>query len=148
MVRKYSTKECKDIVEKIFAKRGTSSKGRNRFYLEGGHHEPMVYVSQTKPSRDSKGKWEYEFFHTLSVETMIEIIQGGGLLVLLDYINRRHILLELADILWVFQFNTRIKGEQKKWTLDIVVKELNEEFFLTSYKKEIDNKRLVKVVYA
>ena len=148
MVRKYSQKECKDLVGVIFGRRHISSKGRNRYYLGDTSHEKMVYVSQSKPSKDSKGKWEYEFFHTLSVETMIEIIQSGAYLILLDYINRRHVLLKLEDILWAFQFNTRIKGEQKEWTLDIVVKELNGEFFLTSYKKKIDNKRLVKVVYA
>jgi len=64
---KLNVEECKHVVERVFGTSVLQAKGTNRFYIQQNNRIEMVYVSQTKPSRYGKGKWKYEFFHTLEL---------------------------------------------------------------------------------
>jgi len=143
---KLNVEECKHVVERVFGTSVLQAKGTNRFYIQQNNRIEMVYVSQTKPSRYGKGKWKYEFFHTFGVDVIAEIVDSGCNFILLDYIEGRKVRVELKDLFWLFQHNSRIKGKQKEWSLDIVVKEEGGEYFFTSYDQKNKEKRMTQLL--
>ena len=143
---KLNVEECKHVVERVFGTNVLQAKGTNRFYIQQNNRIEMVYVSQTKPSRYGKGKWKYEFFHTFGVDVIVEIVDSGCNFILLDYIEGRKVRVELKDLFWLFQHNSRIKGKQKEWSLDIVVKEEGGEYFFTSYDQKNKEKRMTQLL--
>ena len=45
------------------------------------------------------------------------------------------IKVQIKDLFWLFQHNSRIKGKRKEWSVDIVVKCIDGEFYFTSYEQ-------------
>ena len=145
MARLYSIDECKKLIGSLVRMEEIDNRGNNRFFFTKHRTYSLVYVSQTKSSEDSKGHWDYQFFHTLGMSTISEILEGGGMLLLIDYMNRRHCLLRTEDIVWLIRHSSRDKGGKKESVVDIVIQESNGEFYLDPYKKEVTDKRLVIV---
>ena len=139
---KLSAEECRNLVENLYRTPVLQSKGVNRFYIHQNQKIEMVYVSQTKPSRYGKAKWDYAFFHTFGVDVIEEIVNHGCNFILLDYVEGRKIQVGVKDLFWLFQHNSRIKGKRKEWSIDIVVKEENGHYFYTSYEQKNTEKRL------
>ena len=144
-----SVRECAGLVEGEMSTEVLGSRGRNRFYLEGSSRGQMVFVSQSKPSEHSTGHWKYHFFHTIGASTVEEILEGGGNLILLDYVNSRYVRLNTGDIVWALLNSSRIKGKRNESVVDFVVREVKSEtggaLFLVSYHKDNDSRRHVKL---
>ena len=103
--------------------------------------------TSAKPNQASTGgKWNYEFFHTFSVDVVEEIVARGCNFILLDYVEERKIKVQIKDLFWLFQHNSRIKGKRKEWSVDIVVKYVDGEFYFTSYEQTNNAKRLTQLM--
>ena len=94
--------------------------GGNWLEVKTGPAKSRVYFSQTKPSTASKGHWTYDFFHTLSFDTMEEICREISCLVLLNYVDKTYAVLDGADLLWLARYSSRNKSNDGA-VIDIVV---------------------------
>lgn len=142
----WSKQRCIDLVQNVYASPVIRTKGKNRFYIQRDGFIELVYVSQTKPSKYGRGKWNYEFFHTFSVDVVEEIVAKGCNFILLDYVEERKIEVQIKDLFWLFQHNSRIKGKRKEWSVDIVVKCIDGEFYFTSYEQTNNAKRSTQLM--
>jgi hypothetical protein len=106
-----SKAEVAEIVSQIFETSAASS-GGNWIQMRAPATDISVYFSQCKSSNDSKGNWNYLFFHTLNFEIIQEVAANSGLLVLLNYVERKYVILNGADLVWIAHLSCRKKSNQ------------------------------------
>ena len=72
---------------------------------------------------------EYEFFHTIKLSTVLEVLDTHGSILLIDYIRRRYCLLGPADIGWIIRFSSRNKSNEGQ-VVDVVIKEKLDQIYV------------------
>ena len=104
-----------------------------------------IYHSQCKPSSASKGHWKYDFFHTLRLDTLLEVCEESSHVLLLNYIYKSYALLNGADLLWLARFSGRKKSNEGE-VIDIVIIRNDEGTFeLVPYDKSRIERRKIEV---
>jgi hypothetical protein len=105
-----------------------------------------VYVSQCKSSSTSKGNWVYDFFHTLGFEVVQEICRRSGILLLLNYEERKYAILDGADLVWVVRYSSRTKSNQGPVCDFVIDRERSAIFQLRPYDRMKLERRTVEVI--
>ena len=105
----------------------------------------MIYVSQCKPSTSSKGHWNYDFFHTLSFDLVTEIGDDSGIVVLLDYVNRKFAVLTAGDLIWVAKFSSRNKSNEGMVCDFVIDRGRDGEYCLRPYDRMRPERRRVEI---
>jgi len=119
--------------------------GGNWLNIETGSGNSKIYFSQTKPSSASKGHWNYDFFHTLSFETVQEICRESSCLVLLNYVDKTYTILDGADLLWLARYSSRDKSNDGA-VIDIVINKFEDgSSRLTPYDRLSNKSKQVEV---
>jgi len=133
MGNRLSKEEVQSLISPLFKSNEISAQTTNRFWKIESTKRSLLYVSQCKPSNSSKGNWKYEFFHTIKLSTILEILETHGSLLLIDYVRLRYCLLGPADIGWIIRFSSRNKGNEGQ-VVDIVIKEkFQQSYYLRPY---------------
>lgn len=146
MSSRLSKSKLNILLNRIFGENDVQSKTVNRHWVGQTPSQALIFVSQCKPSSASKGHWKYEFFHTIKLDTILEILDSHGRILLLDYIRFRYCLLSPADIGWVLRYSSRNKSNEGP-VVDICVKEkLDQVYCLKPYDTLRREERLVSVV--
>ena len=105
----------------------------------------MIYVSQCKPSKSSKGHWNYDFFHTLSFDLVVEIGEAFGILVLLNYVDRQFAVLTGGDLIWVAKYSSRNKSNDGMVCDLVIERGRNGEYYLRPYDRLRPERRRVEI---
>jgi hypothetical protein len=146
MSSKLSKEQIIPLLADLFTDSEIENQTLNRFWTIGPPRKSLMYVSQCKPSTSSRGNWKYEFFHTIKLSTVLEVLETHGKILLIDYIRKRYCLLGAADIGWIIRFSSRNKSNEGQ-VIDVVIKEKLEQVYvlrpMDTHKKE---ERIVKVV--
>lgn len=122
-----------------------SPSGGNWLNIETSSGNSKIYFSQTKPSSASKGNWHYDFFHTLSFETVQEICRESSCLVLLNYVDKTYTILDGADLLWLARYSCRNKSNDGA-VIDIVINKFKDGICrITPYDRLSNNSIKVEV---
>ncbi|MDA8622767.1 hypothetical protein N9L38_00680 [Candidatus Poseidoniales archaeon] len=105
-----------------------------------------IFFSQCKPSSASKGHWNYDFFHTIPVKRVEQIVDSGGKLVLINYVDKEYCLLSASELIWLCTYSSREKSNQGR-VIDIVINFDEEKtgYFLRPYDRMGKERRLVEV---
>ena len=103
-----------------------------------------VFVSQSQPSRTSKGHWDYDFFHTITDRVIEEVMEGSGTIVLINYVDQTYSVLRPPDIAWAIRHSSRPKGYGEQVT-DFVVEETDEGHCLRPYDRFSPYRRSIEV---
>ena len=111
--------------------------------VDSGHQK--IFFSQCKPSSASKGHWNYDFFHTISVGRIGEIAANGATMVLINYIDKVYAVLDGEDIVWLCTFSTRRKHNQGV-VCDIVIERNDDgEYLFRPYDRMKIERRKIEV---
>ena len=106
----------------------------------------LIYVSQCKPSKSSKGHWNYDFFHTLPFDLVMEIADSPGLLVLLNYVDRHITVLRGADLVWIAKYSSRNKSNEGLVCDLVVEKGRDGYYYLRPYDRMRPERRRVEIL--
>jgi len=98
----------------------SESVGGNWIEVESKRDTEKVFFSQCKSATPGKSHWKYDFFHTLGFQTIQEIGQESGILILMNYEHQLFSILDAADLIWISRFSTRNKSNDGL-VCDIVV---------------------------
>jgi hypothetical protein len=139
-----SKEEVSEVVTKILGEKPTPLPG-NWFRASPASAEVDVYYSQCKPSAASKGKWNYDFFHTLSFETVQNIGVRSGILILMNYIDRTYAVLDSADLMWVVKFSSRNKTNDGLVCDFVIDRDVGGAYNLRPYDRQRSDRRSVEV---
>tara|TARA_B100000029_G_C17417219_1_gene902929 strand:+ start:314 stop:781 length:468 start_codon:yes stop_codon:yes gene_type:complete len=133
-----------ELLKQIFETEFVNIQSTNRYDV-GTPRGGRVFVSQSQPSRTSKGHWKYEFFHTITEKVIEEIMDGSGRLVLINYVDRLFVDLNSSDICWCIRHSSRIKGKNLEQVTDFVVERVGQEYRLRPYDRFSNLRRKVSV---
>ena len=139
MSSRLSKGEIEPLLKEMFADIQIYGETINRYWTFASPKKSLLYVSQCKPSTESKGHWRYEFFHTIKLSTIFEVLETHGSILLIDYVRLRHCLLGPADLGWIIRYSSRIKSNEGQ-VVDIVIKEKYDQMYvlrpMDTHKKE------------
>ena len=98
----------RSLMSAVFEKEVVSGSGKNwvKFSDDGG----QIYVSQCKPSSAGKGKWTYDFFHTIGLTTLEKVATTCKEMVLINYVDMSYVRLNLEGLSWVMENSAREKS--------------------------------------
>ena len=145
MPSRLSKEKLNDILSHVFDENGIQSETVNRHWRDQVPTKSLIFVSQCKPASDST-KWKYEFFSTIKLDTILEILDSHGSMLLIDYVRLRYSLLGPADIGWLLRYSSRNKSNEGP-VVDVVVKEkLDQVYCLKPYDTLRREDRPVSVV--
>jgi len=140
-----STKsEITELLKVIFETEFIIPISVNRYDV-GAQRGGRVFVSQSQPSRTSKGHWKYEFFHTITEKVIEEVMDGSGVLVLINYVDRLYVALSPSDISWSVRHSSRVKGKDLEQVTDFVIERSGDRHLLRPYDRYSRFRRQVKV---
>ena len=146
MASRLSKDQIMPLLMDLFEESVIETQTLNRFWAFGPPRKSLMYVSQCKPSSSSRGNWKYEFFHTIKLSTVLEVLETHGNILLIDYIRKRYCLLGAADIGWTLRFSSRNKSNEGQ-VVDVVIKEkLDQVYVLKPMDTHRKQEREVKVV--
>ena len=146
MTSRLSKDKILSLLTDLFVESEIETQTINRFSILGLPRKSLMYVSQCKPSTSSRGNWTYEFFHTIKLSTVLEVLDTHGYVLLIDYIRKRYCLLGPADIGWIIRFSSRNKSNEGQ-VIDVVIKEkLDQIYVLKPMDTHRKQERTVKVV--
>ena len=141
MRKRVSKEAVADLLKVVFGTEFVNSITINRYDIpEGGR----VFVSQSQPSRTSKGHWDYEFFHTITDQVIEEVMEGSGTIVLINYVDQTYSVLRPPDIAWAIRYSSRPKGYGEQVT-DFVVEETDGVHYLRPYDRFSPFRRNIEV---
>ena len=145
MGRLTSDEVLKLVRAEIFAK-AVPSIG-NWITLPPPSENQRMFFSQCKPSRASKGHWTYDFFHTISIERIQEIVAFGCNLILINYVDGLYCALGADEIVWLCTYSSRDKSNQGR-VIDIVINHDREKdgYFMRPYDRMGKERKSVEVV--
>jgi len=127
----------------VFEKAVVSVSGKNWVkFSDGG----KVYVSQCKPSSAGKGKWTYDFFHTIGLATLEKVATTCKEMVLVNYVDMSYVRLNLEDVSWVLENSAREKSNSGKVCDFVVNKSSGDTADLRPLYKSNDQRLQVNVV--
>jgi hypothetical protein len=129
MASRLSKNEIEPLLSDLFSEAEIETQTVNRFWTFGPSKKSLLYVSQCKSSSNSRGNWTYEFFHTIKLSTVLEVLETHGNILLIDYIRKRYCLLGPADIGWIIRFSSRNKSNEGQ-VIDIVIKEKFDQIYV------------------
>ncbi len=138
-----STNEAAQIIGRIL-QRKAEPVDRNWVCVNTTEHT-YAYFSQCKPSAAGRGKWHYDFFHTLGFETIQDIGKKAGLLVLLNYIDKTYAVLDCADLMWVVKYSSRPKSNSGLVCDFVIDRDVNGNYNLRPYARQNKERRQVEV---
>lgn len=136
--------EIASLLEEIFQSEKVAPKSLNRYSITFPAREMMVYVSQSKPSTASRGHWKYDFFHTISMKTLEEILDSSGTLILVNYVDRLYIRLNPSDIGWALRYSSRNKSNDGAVTDFVVESKVQSSYVLRPYDRLRHERRPVE----
>ena len=143
--RRISKEVIVGLLKKEFQTEFVNVISLNRYDI-GTARGGRVFVSQCQPSRTSKGHWKYEFFHTITEEVIEEVMNGSGVILLVNYVDEIYAVLNASDIVWAVRHSSRIKGYKEKVT-DIVVDKIPDGTFqLRPYDRFSRVRRHIRVI--
>jgi len=146
MSSRLSKDQIMPLLTDLFTESEIEPQTVNRFWTFGPPKKSLMYVSQCKPSASSRGNWKYEFFHTIKLSTVLEVLETHGKILLIDYIRNRYCLLGAADIGWIIRFSSRNKSNEGQ-VVDVVIKEkLDQVYVLKPMDTHRKQERNVNVV--
>lgn len=129
MASRLSKNEIEPLLSDLFSNAEIETQTVNRFWAFGPPKKSLLYVSQCKPSSNSRGNWIYEFFHTIKLSTVLEVLETHGNILLIDYIRKRYCLLGPADLGWIIRFSSRNKSNEGQ-VIDVVIKEKFDQIYV------------------
>ena len=139
-----SKQEASELVTSIIGSTAVSS-GGNWLKVRSNRGAFEVYYSQCKPAAASKGKWTYDFFHTLAFETVQDIGTRSGILVLLNYVDKTFVVLDAADLMWVVKYSSRQKSNAGVVCDFVVDREVSGDYNLRPYDRQRTERRHIEV---
>lgn len=143
-MQRLSKSEVANVVGDIIGQSVATTTG-NWLRVESPRKELEVYFSQCKPSSASKGKWTYDFFHTLRFSTVQEIGVQSGILVLLNYLDKTYAVLDSADLMWVVKFSSRSKSNEGLVCDFVIDRDSAGNYNLRPYDRQRVERRRVEV---
>ncbi len=132
------------LVGKIFGKTGVSSEGRNRYSVSFPARDLMVWVSQSKSSSSGKGHWKYDFWSTMKMSTLEEILDSSGVMVMVNYVKMEYIVLNPSDIAWAIRYSSRLKSNEGPVTDFVVDIGMHPSYNLRPYDRLRKERRAVE----
>ncbi len=132
------------LLEEIFSTSHVTISGRNRYGINFPEREVMVWVAQSKPSSAGKGHWKYDFWNTIKMETLEEILDSSGVMVLVNYVKMEYIVLNPSDIAWAIRYSSRFKSNEGPVTDFVVDIGMHPSYNLRPYDRLRKERRLVK----
>lgn len=104
-----------------------------------------IFYSQCKPSSASKGKWEYDFWHTIDHRTVQNIVAEYGQMVLINYIDKTYCFLNVEDIHWVQKYSRRTHSNSGAVCDFVIDRSYSGNYHLRPYDRQNRERRLVEV---
>lgn len=138
-----------ETIEKILSLIGIELIGadsKNRFWSTSNRTKSLVYVSQCKSSEAGRGKWHYVFFHTIPIETVMEIGNNNGVLVLINYSEGLLSILMPGDLVWIARYSSRNKSNEGVVCDFVIDKNKKGEFQLRPYDRMRPERLEIKVI--
>lgn len=111
VVRRLSKPQVVEFIQARIASNAEAAEG-NWIEISVPSGIERLFFSQCKPSAAGKGHWNYDFFHTISVQRMGEIAANGATMVLMNYVDKVYAVLDGEDIVWLCTFSTRRKSNE------------------------------------
>ena len=145
MDKRLPKSEVLNLLRNEFATELIRSVNLNRYDISIPNHRTRLYVSQSKPSKNSKGHWQYEFFHTLTFSVLEEVLDGLGVLLLVNYVDRTYTVLQSSDIAWVIRYSSREKGYDEEVTDFVIEKDSEGKYQLRPYDRFNPRRRSIHV---
>lgn len=143
-MQRLSKPEVAEVVGKILGEPVGLTSG-NWLQVQAAAKGLEVYFSQCKPSSASKGKWSYDFFHTLGFETVQDIGVRSGILVLLNYLDKTYAVLDSADLMWVAKYSSRNKSNDGVVCDFVIDRDISGSYNLRPYDRQRSDRRRVEV---
>lgn len=137
--------EIIELLKQEFDTGFVNSLNINKFDVITTMDRTRLYVSQSKPSKNSKGHWKYDFFHTITFSILEEVLDGLGKLVLVNYVDRIYTVLQSSDIAWVIRYSSREKGYDEEVTDFVIEKDVGPKYVLRPYDRFNPRRRTIKV---
>ena len=119
---------------------------RNKFWSISSAAKSLVYVSQCKSSEAGRGNWDYVFFHTIPIETLMEICNHNGMLVLLNYSEGLMTVLRPGDLIWISRYSSRNKSNAGVVCDFVIDKSRGGEFQLRPYDRMRPERLEIEVI--
>ena len=132
------------LMQDIFVTSNVSANGRNRYSILFPEREMMVWVSQTKSSSSGKGHWKYDFWNTMKMETLEEILDSSGVMVMVNYVKMEYIVLNPSDIAWAIRYSSRVKSNEGAVTDFVVDIGMHPSYNLRPYDRLRRERRAVR----
>lgn len=136
--------EVANVVSEILDQAAATTAG-NWLRVQSSSKELEVYFSQCKPSSASKGKWTYDFFHTLAFQTVQDIGVRSGILVLLNYLDKTYVVLDSADLMWVVKYSSRNKSNDGIVCDFVIDRDSSGNYNLRPYDRQRIERRRMEV---
>jgi len=136
-----------EVVELIQARINPNAvaSGGNWIDTPRGAGNERLFFSQCKPSSASKGHWRYDFFHTISVGRIGEIVANGATMVLINYVDKLYTVLDGEDLVWLCVFSTRNKSNEGVVCDIVVEKNDDDDYLLRPYDRISSERRKIEV---
>ena len=132
------------LMQEIFDTSDVSVKGRNRYSITFPEREMIVWVSQSKSSSSGKGHWKYDFWITMKMERLEEILDSSGVMVLVNYVKMEYIVLNPSDIAWAIRYSSRLKSNEGPVTDFVVDIGMHPSYNLRPYDRLRKERRAVQ----
>ena len=139
-----SKEQISSLMQDIFVTDDVSANGRNRYSITFPEREMMVWVSQSKSSSAGKGHWKYDFWNTMKMETLEEILDSSGVMVMVNYVKMEYIVLNPSDIAWAIRYSSRVKSNEGPVTDFVVDIGMHPSYKLRPYDRLRKERRVVK----
>jgi len=143
-MNRLSKTEVVNVVSGILGQDIGASSG-NWLRVQSTNKDIEIYFSQCKPSSASKGKWTYDFFHTLGFSTVQDIGVRSGILVLLNYFDKTYVVLDSADLMWVVKYSSRKKSNDGIVCDFVIDRDSSGNYNLRPYDRQRIERRRVEV---
>jgi hypothetical protein len=145
MYKRLPKSEILELLKKEFETEFVQTVSLNKFDVAVPMNRTRLYVSQSKPSTSSKGHWQYDFFHTVTFSVLEEVLDGLGVLVLVNYVDRIYTVLQSSDIAWVIRYSSREKGYNEEVTDFVIEKDVEQNYQLRPYDRFNPRRRAIQV---
>jgi|TARA_B100001093_G_C26199409_1_gene747277 hypothetical protein len=145
MQKRVPKSEIIELLKQEFDTGFVNSLNINKFDVITTMDRTRLYVSQSKPSKNSKGHWKYDFFHTITFSILEEVLDGLGKLVLVNYVDRIYTVLKSSDIAWVIRYSSREKGYDEEVTDFVIEKDADQNYVLRPYDRFNHRRRTIKI---
>jgi len=145
MAQRLPISEIVNLLKSEFKTEFINSVNMNKYDISMPNQGSRLYVSQSKPSKSSKGNWKYEFFHTLDFSVLEEVLDGIGILILVNYVDRIYVVLQSSDIAWAIRYSSRAKGYDEEVTDFVIEKNTEDEYQIRPYDRFNPRRRSVNI---